>query len=245
MELVPGLYQHRLDPQDAVREWLRRQPGGGAVAALLANSAAFQQFVAAGPGVKELITVGELGDLVTAGEYDVVIADETRRPGTPSRPTAPRTFAAIAGSGRIGRDAAALWDLVRDPATTAVAGVTLPEDMPVLELVELDARLVRSWGTGSTTRSSTRHGPTATRRGTRPRCAPPEARAGRPLPRAPRCRTRRAPPCRGAAAADCPLGDDEAPLTVLPELPRDRLGPASTAGWRTPAPAVAARARAA
>ena len=34
VELAPGLYQHRLDPQDAVREWMRRQPGGGAVRSL-------------------------------------------------------------------------------------------------------------------------------------------------------------------------------------------------------------------
>jgi anion-transporting ArsA/GET3 family ATPase len=141
IELEPGLHQCRVEPREALREWLRDQPGGAAVAALLAGSATFQQFVAAGPGVKELITVGKLADLATGGAYDLVITDAPATGHAVALLTAPRTFAAIAHTGRIGRDAARLWDLLCDPARVAFIGVALPEEMAVRELLELDARL--------------------------------------------------------------------------------------------------------
>jgi anion-transporting ArsA/GET3 family ATPase len=148
VELRPRLWQLSLEPADALREWLRRQPGGAAAAALLTGSATFQQFVAAGPGVKELITVGKLGDLVDAGRYDLVVVDAPASGHVIGLLTAPRTFATIARTGRIHRDAAMLWRLVRDRRRTGYVGVARPEEMPVRELLELDARLATELGRG-------------------------------------------------------------------------------------------------
>jgi anion-transporting ArsA/GET3 family ATPase len=146
VELGPGLSQLSLEPAEALREWLRRQPGGAAAAVLLSSSSAFQQFVAAGPGVKELITIGKLGDLVDAAAHDVVVVDAPASGHVLGLLTAPRTFAAIARRGRIHRDADELWHLVRDRRRTAYVGVALPEEMPVRELVEFDTRLDEELG---------------------------------------------------------------------------------------------------
>jgi anion-transporting ArsA/GET3 family ATPase len=148
VQLSPGLWQLSLDPADALREWLRRQPGGAAVAAVLMGSATFQHFVAAGPGVKELVTMGKLGDLVGSGRYDVVVVDAPASGHVVGLVTAPRTFAQIARGGVIRRDAAALWELVRDRRRTGYVGVALPEEMAVRELLELDAGLTAEIGRG-------------------------------------------------------------------------------------------------
>ena len=42
-----------VDPQQALEDWLRRQPGGAAAVAVLTRSQAFAHFVAAAPGAKE------------------------------------------------------------------------------------------------------------------------------------------------------------------------------------------------
>ena len=60
--LAEGLYAITVDPQHALEEWLGRQVGGGALK-VLTRSSAFQYFVAAAPGAKELITVAKVWGL--------------------------------------------------------------------------------------------------------------------------------------------------------------------------------------
>jgi anion-transporting ArsA/GET3 family ATPase len=43
------LWSLSVDPQRALEEWLRRQPGGAAAVAVLTRSSAFEHFVAAAP----------------------------------------------------------------------------------------------------------------------------------------------------------------------------------------------------
>src|ERR671917_1591823 len=57
VELAENLWAITIDPQRALEEWLARQLGGGAAFKLLSRASAFQYFVAAAPGAKELITI--------------------------------------------------------------------------------------------------------------------------------------------------------------------------------------------
>jgi anion-transporting ArsA/GET3 family ATPase len=72
-----------LDPDAALREWLRRQPGGAVVAAALGHSSAFAHFVAAAPGARELITIGKMADPAAAGSSGA--AARRRRAARPRR----------------------------------------------------------------------------------------------------------------------------------------------------------------
>src|SRR5258708_10073866 len=60
LELADGLWATSIDPQAALEEWLRTQVGGPLVR-LLAQSSAFQYFVAAAPGAREVGPIVEVG----------------------------------------------------------------------------------------------------------------------------------------------------------------------------------------
>src|SRR5262249_30487656 len=62
VELAADLWAITIDPEAALQEWLSRQLGGAAVR-LLSHSHAFQHFVAAAPGAKELITIAKVWEL--------------------------------------------------------------------------------------------------------------------------------------------------------------------------------------
>ena len=64
----------------ALEEWLAKQLGGGPATRLLAHSHAFQYFVAAAPGAKELITIAKIWELAQterwnrgSDTYDLVV----------------------------------------------------------------------------------------------------------------------------------------------------------------------------
>jgi hypothetical protein len=146
-ELAPGLWGVAVDPHDALREWLGRQLPGPA-SRLLAGSSAFQYFVAAAPGARELITMGKVWDLAQverwtkgASTYDLLIVDAPASGHALGMLRSPRTYGDIARVGPIRRQADKIWSMVRDGAHTGYLAVALPEEMPVTETLELEARL--------------------------------------------------------------------------------------------------------
>ena len=133
-----------LDPQDALEEWLRRQPGGAAAVAVLTRSEAFAHFVAAAPGAKELVTIGKVVDLAQREAplaYDVVIADGPSTGHALGMLAAPRTVGDVARIGSVGAQARALRDFLGDPTCAGYVGVALPEEMAVEEVLELERDL--------------------------------------------------------------------------------------------------------
>jgi anion-transporting ArsA/GET3 family ATPase len=62
--------------------------------------------------------------------------------------TAPRTFGEIARVGPIRRQATKVSEMLSDPARTGYVAVALPEEMPVNETLELEARLEDAVGLG-------------------------------------------------------------------------------------------------
>jgi hypothetical protein len=154
VELAPNLWAITIDPEKALQEWLGKQLGGPAVK-LLTLSSAFQHFVAAAPGVKELITIAKVWELAQLERweahhrtYDLVILDAPASGHGLAMLTAPRTIAEIARVGPIRRQATKVSDFVGDPARTGYLAVALPEEMPVVETLELGGRLQDAVGLG-------------------------------------------------------------------------------------------------
>ena len=120
---------------------------------MLARSSAFQYFVAAAPGAKELITIAkiwELGQRAALDEanrtYDLVVVDAPSSGHGLAMLTTPRTFGEIARVGPIRRQAFKIRDTLADPERTGYVAVALPEEMPVNETLELERRLPEAVG---------------------------------------------------------------------------------------------------
>jgi Anion-transporting ATPase len=155
VELAPDLWAITIDPQAALEEWLAKRLGGGAAWRLLAHSHAFQYFVAAAPGAKELITIAKVWELAQLERwdrrnrtYDLVIVDAPASGHGLAMLTTPRTFGHIAGAGPISRQAGKVADMLADPDRTGYVGVAIAEEMPVNETLDLERRLHDAVGLG-------------------------------------------------------------------------------------------------
>src|SRR5918992_5598593 len=152
VELAENLWAITIDPQRALEEWLARQVGGAGLR-VLARSSAFQYFVAAAPGAKELITIAKVWELAqparwdrSSRTYDLVVVDAPSSGHGLAMLTTPRTFGEIARVGPIRRQAFKVRDLLSDPEQTGYVAVALPEEMPVNETLELERRLPEAVG---------------------------------------------------------------------------------------------------
>ena len=146
--LAPGLHAFSVNPEDAKGEWLRHQLHTGALAGMLGHSRIFQYVTAAAPGLTEVLTMGKVWELAQlerrtpgAAPYDLAILDAPATGGGLALLRAPRTYAAIAKVGPVGRHAGTIDAFISDRSSTAVVAVALPEEMPVNETVDLEARL--------------------------------------------------------------------------------------------------------
>jgi anion-transporting ArsA/GET3 family ATPase len=155
IELADDLWAITIDPEAALQEWLSKQLGGGPAGRLLGHSHAFQHFVAAAPGAKELITIAKVWELAQRERwdrhnrtYDLVIVDAPASGHGLAMLTAPGTFGEIARVGPIRRQASKVSDMLADSERTGYVAVALPEEMPVNETIELEARLAEAVGLG-------------------------------------------------------------------------------------------------
>jgi anion-transporting ArsA/GET3 family ATPase len=155
VQLAGNLWAITIDPSRALQEWLAKQLGGGAPLRLLTRSHAFQYFVAAAPGAKELITIAKVWELAQLSRwdernrtYDLVVVDAPASGHGLAMLTTPRTFAEIARVGPIRRQASRIQELLGDPERTGYVAVALPEEMPVVETLELGRRLPDAVGLG-------------------------------------------------------------------------------------------------
>ena len=146
--VAPGLHAFSVKPEAAKEEWLRHQLHTGVLAGVLGHSRIFQYATAAAPGLTEVLTIGKVWELAQlerrtpgASPYDLAILDAPATGGGLGLLRAPRTYAAIAKVGPVGRHAATIDAFLRDPRSTAVLAVALPEEMPVNETIELESRL--------------------------------------------------------------------------------------------------------
>jgi anion-transporting ArsA/GET3 family ATPase len=155
VELAENLWAITIDPNLALQEWLSKQLGGGAPVRLLARSSAFQYFVAAAPGAREMITIAKVFELAQLERwdrhnrtYDLVIVDAPASGHGLAMLTTPHTFGEIARVGPIRRQAEKISTMLSDPRRTGYVAVALAEEMPVNETLELRGRLEDAVGLG-------------------------------------------------------------------------------------------------
>jgi anion-transporting ArsA/GET3 family ATPase len=110
------------------------------------SSKVYQYFVAAAPGLKELMTVGKIWYEATRTEgerpvWDAIVVDAPATGHSLQYLRMPQAARETFGVGLVQREAARIVELLQDARTTAVHLVTLAEEMPVTETLEARAQL--------------------------------------------------------------------------------------------------------
>ena len=134
--VYPGLDALSVDPQKALEEYLLGQVKVRAVYERMFENRVFGYFAAAAPGLRELVTLGKIRQLLEAGRHDVVVVDAPATGHGLGFLKVPRTFMRIARTGPVHGRAKAIAALLDDPDRTAVVLVTTPEELPVSETIE-------------------------------------------------------------------------------------------------------------
>ena len=140
-ELEPNLFAMAMNTEDSLREYLRlfvKLPFVGKIGPLART---FDFVADAAPGVKEILSVGKLCHEVRQRHYDLVVVDAEATGHIVAQIGAPAVIRDLVQVGLIRDQTDWMLDILRDPATTGVAIVATPEEMPVTETLELIARL--------------------------------------------------------------------------------------------------------
>jgi anion-transporting ArsA/GET3 family ATPase len=130
-----------MNTEDALREYLRlfvRVPFVGRLGPLART---FDFVADAAPGVKEILGVGKLAYEVRERHYDLVVVDAEASGHIVAQVAAPRVIGELIQVGMVRDQTRWMLDILEDPARTGLVVVTTPEEMPVVETVELLERL--------------------------------------------------------------------------------------------------------
>ena len=146
LEFAPRLRRANLDAmamntEDALREYLRlfvRVPLVGRIGPLART---FDFVADAAPGVKEILGVGKLAYEVRERHYDLVVVDAEASGHIVAQVAAPRVIGDLIQVGMVRDQTRWMLDILEDPDRTGVVVVTTPEEMPVVETIELLDRL--------------------------------------------------------------------------------------------------------
>ncbi len=142
-ELRPGLHALHIDPHEALADYARIQIGLGVVTDRVLQSETFQQLLEAAPGWRELIILGKIWHLEQKTDrsgrplYDLLIVDAPATGHGLTFLDVPRVVQHAVRAGPLSRHAGWVESLVHDRDRTLMLPVTLPEDLPVLETLEL------------------------------------------------------------------------------------------------------------
>ena len=145
-EILPGLFRMSVDGRAALEEYLAIVIPIRRVLKTIFENKVYQYFVAAAPGLKELMTVGKVWYEVEQGRWDLVVVDCPATGHSLQYLRMPKTAYETFTTGLVHREAHRVWELLCDPVRTAVSTVTTAEEMPVNETLEISRQLSEDLG---------------------------------------------------------------------------------------------------
>lgn len=146
-ELRPGLRAMRIDPFDALAEYLTLQVPARRLVNLVFRSRGFRQLMEASPGWRELITLGkvwhleQLTDADGAPLYDLIVVDAPATGHSVTFLDVPRVVVSAVHAGPLRRHASLVAEMIQDRKRTLLLPVALAEELPARETAALVARL--------------------------------------------------------------------------------------------------------
>jgi anion-transporting ArsA/GET3 family ATPase len=147
VEVRPRLSIAYVEGEAALTEYLELVIPIRRLLAAVFTSRVYRFFVAAAPGLKELMTVGKIWyeqdrrDADGRFVWDVIVVDAGASGHSLQYLQMPGTAAQTFTSGIVHRESARVEALLKDPARTEVHVVAAPEEMPVTEAVQIVERL--------------------------------------------------------------------------------------------------------
>lgn len=146
VEVLPGLHVLTIDGESALSEYLGLVLPVRRVQRMVVESKLYRHFVAAAPGLKELMTVGKIWyeeQLTTRSgpKWDAIVVDAPATGHSLQYLRMPSAAAEAFGPGLVKREAQKVVELLVDPARTAICPVTTAEEMPVNETTEMHGQL--------------------------------------------------------------------------------------------------------
>ncbi len=139
----PNIFVRNLLPKFAMDEFVRMRVAIKTIARQILESPIYKHFVAAAPGLKEFVTLGKIVMLEEEKErrgkprYDVIIVDAPATGHGVAFLRIPFAAAETLNVGWVKKQAEHIIELITDPARTSLNIVTLPEEMPVNETIEM------------------------------------------------------------------------------------------------------------
>lgn len=139
--LVPGgagrgeVVGRTIRPDDALVEWLADR-GLGRLSRRLTSSGVLDVVATAVPGIRDILVLGKVRQLETAGEFDLVLVDGPAAGHAIQFLRSARGLVDAVQAGPIHSQAVAVQAMLTDATRCAVVLVTVPEETPVIELVE-------------------------------------------------------------------------------------------------------------
>lgn len=136
-----GLTAMAMDTEASLKEYMSLQLRIPLLARLGPLARTFDFVANAAPGVKEILTVGKLTYEVKEDNYDLVVVDAAATGHVVGQLASPVAISELVSVGVVRSQTEWMTDILTDPAQTGVVLVTVPEEMPVTESLELIERL--------------------------------------------------------------------------------------------------------
>lgn len=139
-----------IDPEEMLREFLAHQIKVKALYSRLFRASVYRYFVAAAPGLQEVMALGKIyllaHERVGKGRaerprYDLIVVDAPASGHGVALLRVPRLIGASVRRGPVKYYADKLVAFLADPAQVALAIVTLAEEMPVTEALEMERQI--------------------------------------------------------------------------------------------------------
>jgi anion-transporting ArsA/GET3 family ATPase len=143
--LRPGIFGARIEAKTVLDAYVHAYIGSGFIADRLTHSQLFDHIVAATPGLKEVMTLGQIWrwEQETSdrgvSRFDLVIVDAPATGHGLSWLRVPQVLVDMIRVGPIAEQIQWLEDLLHDRQKTSLTLVTLPEELPVNEAIEFEA----------------------------------------------------------------------------------------------------------
>ncbi|MDE3086572.1 MAG: hypothetical protein KGJ77_07375, partial [Acidobacteriota bacterium] len=125
----------RVTPDDALLEYLADH-GMKRISKRLVSSGALDVVATAIPGIRDILVLGKVKSLERERVADLILVDAPATGHAMTFLSSAQGLLDAARAGPVRTQAADVVDLLTDPARTQVVLVTLPEEMPVSEVVE-------------------------------------------------------------------------------------------------------------
>jgi anion-transporting ArsA/GET3 family ATPase len=145
-EALPGISTVNVTPRESMREYGLMVLKFRTIYDAVFENRMVRYFLKAIPSLAELVMLGKILHEARVEErgrprWDLVVVDAPATGHAVQLFRVPAVLVDTIPAGPLRRDAEWMRDLLLDPARTALSIVTLPEEMPVNESIELDAQV--------------------------------------------------------------------------------------------------------